>query len=79
MVGSALLIPDSEFAAADVTAATPTAERVMIKLHGHSDDVRSAAARLRIDLDWGRTERLPDDACSVEGRLTIAESPRLFL
>ncbi len=79
MVGSALLIPDSEIASANVTAATPVAERVVIRLHGRSDDVRSAAARLRIDLDWGHAERLPADACSVEGRLTVAESPRLFL
>ena len=79
MVGSALLIPDIEIASANVTAATPVAERVVIRLHGHSDDVRSAAARLRIDLDWARAERLPADACSVEGRLTVAESPRLFV
>ena len=79
MVGSALLIPDIEIASANVTASTPVAERVVIRLHGHSDDVRSAAARLRIDLDWGRAERLPADVCSVEGRLTVAESPRLFL
>ncbi len=79
MVGSALLIPDIEIASAIVTAATPVAERVVIRLHGNSDDVRSAAARLRIDLNWDRAERLPADACSVEGRLTVAESPRLFL
>ena len=79
MAGTALLIPDSEIASAGLTTATPAAERVVIKLHGHSDDVRSAAARLRIDLDWGRAEHISDDACSVEGRLTIAESQRLFL
>ena len=79
MVGSALLIPEGDLAATYVPAATPAAERVVIKLHGHSDDVRSAASRLRIDLDWARAERLPDDTCSVEGRLTLAESRRLFL
>ena len=78
MVGSALLIPDGEIALAHVPVATPAAERVVIKLHGRCDDVRSAAARLRIDLDWARAEHLPDDACSVEGKLTVAESPRLL-
>ena len=79
MVGSTVLIPDREIASANLTAATSAAERVVIKLHGRSDDVRSVASRLRIDLDWDRAERLPADACSVEGRLTITESPRLFL
>ena len=79
MVGSALLIPESEIASAHVPVAIPEAERVVIKLHGRCDDVRSAAERLRIDLDWGRAERLPDEACSVDGRLALAESPRLFI
>ena len=80
MVGSALLIPEVEIAPADVVGSrSPAAERVVIKLHGRCDDVRSAAARFRIDLNWARAERLPDDACTVEGRLDLAESPRLFL
>ncbi len=79
MVGSALLIPESEIETVHVPVAIPAAERVVIKLHGRFDDVRSAAARFRIDLNWARAERLPDDACTVEGRLDLAESPRLFL
>ena len=79
MVGSALLIPESVIETVHVPVAIPAAERVVIKLHGRCDDVRSAAARFRIDLNWARAERLPDDACTVEGRLDLAESPRLFL
>ncbi len=79
MVGSALLIPESEIETVHVPVAIPAAERVVIKLHGRFDDVRSAAARFRIDLNWDRSERLPGDVCSVEGRLTVAESQRLFL
>ncbi len=79
MVGSALLMPEVGIAPADWLAPAVAAERVVIKLHGRCDDVRSAAARFRIDLNWDRAERLPDDACSVEGRLDLAESPPLFL
>ena len=79
MVGSALLMPEIGIAPADRLAPAVAAERVVIKLHGRCDAVSSAAARLSIDLNWARAERLPDDACAVEGRLDLAESPRLFL
>ena len=79
MVGSTLLMPEIGIAPADRLAPAVAAERVVIRLHGRRDDVRSAAARLHIDLNWDRADRLPDDACSVEGRLDLAESPRLFL
>ena len=79
MVGSGLLMPEVGIAPADWLAPAVAAERVVIKLHGRFDDVRSAAARLRIDLDWDRADRLPNDACTAEGRLDLAESPRLFL
>ena len=79
MVGSTLLMPEIGAEPTDWLAPAVAAERVVIRLHGRRDDVRSAAARLRIDLNWDRAERLPDDACSVEGRLDLAESPRLFL
>ena len=78
MVGSALLMPEVGIAPKDWLAPAVAAERVVINLHGRCDDVRSAAARLRIDINWARAEHLPDDVCSVEGKLTVAESPRLL-
>ena len=79
MVGSALLMPEVGMAPADWLAPAVAVERVVIKLHGRRDDVRSAAARFRIDINWERAEILPDDACSVEGRLDLAESQRLLV
>lgn len=79
MVGSALLIPEGDIASGIANAATLAPERVTIRLSGRHDDVTAVAARLRIDLDWGGAEHRPGDDCSADGRLDLAESPRLFL
>ena len=78
MVGTALLTPEVGIAAAGAAGYSPMADRVVVRLHGRADDVSSVAARLRIDLEWGRAERRPGDVCSVDG--TLADSrPRLLL
>ena len=79
MVGSALLIPEAEIAVTRVPANISVPERVVVKLHGRPDDVRSVAARLRIDLEWDRAARQPGDVCSVEGSLAAAEPQQLSL
>ena len=78
MVGTALLTPEVGIAAAEADGYAPMADRVVVRLHGRADDVTSVATRLRIDLEWGRAERSPGGACSVDG--TLADStPRLLL
>ncbi|MDE2860799.1 MAG: hypothetical protein OYI31_06820 [Chloroflexota bacterium] len=79
MVGSALLIPEGDIASDHVAAATLTPERVMIRLRGRHADVTAVAARLRIELNRDGADHRPADACSVDGRLDLAESPRLLL
>ena len=79
MVGSALLIPEGDFASDIANAATLAPQRVVIRLRGRHDDVTAVAARLRIDLDWDGAEHRPGDACSADGRLDLAESPRFLL
>ena len=77
MVGSALLTPEVGIGLADALAPAASAERVVVRLHGRADDVTSVAARLGIDLEWGRAERHPGNACSVDG--TLADlAPRLL-